>query len=337
MADAGGEGRRTWTAGDDEAGCRLDKFLAAPDRLGSRSRVATALERGKVFVNDAEASPADASVRLASGTIVSVWMDRPGSARKRRGAFSAGALRILHEDDALIVVDKPAGLLSVPLDRRDAAPSVYDLVEDHLRSHGKRRPLVVHRIDQDTSGLVVFATDARAQDELKGQFRRREPERVYWAVVHGHPRPLAGEWRDRIVWDERAQIQKVTHPRDPNGVDAICQYRVLETFSDSSLVEVRLHTGKRNQIRLQARLRGHPLVGERRYVYDSSELRPIPFARHALHAYRLAFRHPMDGRALRFEAPIPADLEVLLQELRGTRDGVSTGDARAGTRRRRRS
>jgi 23S rRNA pseudouridine1911/1915/1917 synthase len=173
-----------WTVTDEEAGARLDKFLAAPGRLGSRSRVAAALERGKVFVNDVEMTLADASSRVVGGATIAVWMDRPGSARKSRGAFSSGALEILHEDDALIVVDKPAGLLSVPLDRRDAAPSVYDLVEDHLRSHGKRRPLVVHRIDQDTSELVVFATNARAQEPLRAQFRRREPERVYWAVVY---------------------------------------------------------------------------------------------------------------------------------------------------------
>jgi len=316
LTKGAGRGGTVWTVSHEEAGERLDKFLAAAGRLGSRSRVVTALQRGKVFVDDVEATLADASSRLASGTHIRVWMDRPGTSRQPRGAFSSGALRILYEDDALIVVDKPAGLLSVPLDQRDAAPSVYELVETHLRSRGKRRPLVVHRIDQDTSGLVVFVTDARAQEELKGQFRRREPERVYWTVVHGHPRPSAGEWRDRIVWDERARIQKVTHPRDPKGVDAICEYRVLETFSDASLVEVRLQTGKRNQIRLQARLRGHPLVGERRYTYDSSELQPIAFARHALHAYRLAFRHPVDGRELRFEAPIPADLARLLARLR---------------------
>lgn len=243
-------------------------------------------------------------------------MDKPGTARRRRGTFSAGALRILHEDDALIVLDKPAGLLSVPLDQPDAAASAFELVEDHLRSHGKKRPLVVHRIDQDTSGLVVFAKDLRAQQELKGQFRRREPERLYWAVVYGHPLPGAGEWRDRLVWDERAQIQKVTHPRDPNGTDASCDYVVLESFAESSLIEVRLHTGKRNQIRLQARARGYPLVGEQRYTFDSSERREIAFARHALHAYRLAFRHPLDGRALRFEAPLPPDFVELLQRLR---------------------
>lgn len=305
-----------WTVGDEEAGVRLDKFLASPGRLGSRSRVITALERGKVFVNDVEMTLADASSRTLGGTIVSVWMDRPGSARKRRGAFSEGQLDILHEDDALIVLDKPAGLLSVPLDQRDAAPSVYDLVEDHLRSHGKRRPLVVHRIDQDTSGLVVFAKHARAQDELRGQFRRREPERVYWAIVYGRPEPAAGVWRDRLVWDEKASIQKETHPGDPKGIDASCDYQVIETFEDTSLIEVRLHTGKRNQIRIQARLRGHTLVGERRYVFGPSELRPIAFARHALHAYRLAFRHPTDGRPLRFEAPIPSDFGELLEKLR---------------------
>ena len=307
---------RRWTIGDEDAGVRLDKFLAAPERLGSRSRVVTALERGRIYVNEQETTLADASSRLTAGVVIAVWMDKPGTARKRRGVFNAGALRILHEDDAFIVLDKPAGLLSVPLDQRDAAPSAFELVEDHLRSHGKKRPLIVHRIDQDTSGLVVFAKDARAQVELKGQFRRREPERIYWAVVYGHPHPGAGIWRDRLVWDERAQIQKATHPRDPNGTDASCEYEVIETFESASLLEVRLHTGKRNQIRIQARLRGYPLVGERRYTFDSSERRQIVFARHALHAYRLAFRHPFDGRPLRFEAPIPPDLAGLLALLR---------------------
>lgn len=126
---------------------------------------------------------------------------------------------------------------------------------------------------------------------------------------------------DRLVWDERASIQKETHPNDPRGVDARCAYRMLETFAESSLIEVRLDTGKRNQIRIQARLRGYPLVGERRYTFDSAERRQVPFARHALHAYRLAFRHPFDGRALRFEAPLPADFTELLTSLRSQQTG----------------
>jgi 23S rRNA pseudouridine1911/1915/1917 synthase len=98
----------------------------------------------------------------------------------------------------------------------------------------------------------------------------------------------------------------------------VCRYRTLETFAETSLLEVRLETGKRNQIRIQARLRGHTLVGEKRYVFGPAILRPVPFERQALHARRLAFRHPADERSLAFEAPLPADLEDLLTRLRRT-------------------
>ena len=101
-------------------------------------------------------------------------------------------------------------------------------------------------------------------------------------------------------------------------MDAVSEYRVVERFAGTSLVEVRLHTGKRNQIRIQARLRGHTLVGETRYTYGPGELRPVRFPRHALHAHRLAFRHPADGRPLRFEAPVPDDFTSLLARLRRT-------------------
>jgi 23S rRNA pseudouridine1911/1915/1917 synthase len=180
----------------------------------------------------------------------------------------------------------------------------------------KRRPFVVHRIDRDTSGLVVFTKDPRTQRELREQFKRREPERVYLAVVYGHPNPPEGTWCDRIVWDTRALIMKETHPRDPNGRDAVSAYRVLESFETTSLVEVCLHTGKRNQIRLQARLRGHTLVGEQRYVFGPGELRPIAFGRQALHAIRLSFRHPASERPMRFESPLPPDVEQLIGRLR---------------------
>jgi 23S rRNA pseudouridine1911/1915/1917 synthase len=305
-----------WRVTEDEAGSRLDKFLASPDRLGSRSRVVTALERGRVFVNDVESAAGDGSSRVAAGDDVCVWTDRPGTARRRPDAVRRSALQIVFEDGDLIVLDKPAGLLSVPLDVREAAASIFEQVEDHLRRSGKRRPLVVHRIDRETSGLVVFAKHPDAQRQLKEQFRRREPERIYWAVVYGCPDPASGTWRDRLVWDERASIQKETSRNDPNGLDAIADYRVVERFATTSLVEVRLVTGKRNQIRIQARLRGHTLVGERRYVFGPDNLRPLAFPRHALHAYRLAFRHPASGRPLRFEAPVPDDLTALFDRLR---------------------
>ena len=185
-----------------------------------------------------------------------------------------------------------------------------------FRPSGKRKPLVVHRIDQDTSGLVVFAKDQAAQDRLKAQFKRREPERVYWAVVYGYPAPPAGLWRDRLVWDTKALIQKETHPRDPDGTDALSEYLVIERFEETSLLEVRLVTGRRNQIRIQARLRGHTLVGEQRYTYGPELLRPVVFGRHALHARRLAFRHPADDRQLVFDAAAPPDFSDLLARLR---------------------
>jgi len=279
-----------------------------------------ALERGKIFVNGGEMTLDDAARRLVAGDVVRVWMDRPGSAR-RASRNETGDLEILYEDDQLLVLNKPAGLLSVPLERKMGASSVYDQLEDYFRPRGKRRPFVVHRIDRDTSGLVLFAKDARTQEALKAQFRRREPERVYLAVVYGHPEPNTGTWRDRLVWDRKALIQKETHPRDPQGTDAISDYRVVERFRDTSLIEVRLQTGKRNQIRIQARLRGHTLVGERRYVYGPDALRPIVFSRQALHAYRLTFVHPADRRVLHFEAPLPVDFRELVDRLRARAHG----------------
>lgn len=305
-----------WTATGDDAGLRLDKFLAAPERLGSRARAVTALERGKVYVNTIEVGVADSGRRLAVGDIVRLWMDRPGSARARPRIGRAGDLDVVFEDDDLLVVNKPAGILSVPLERKTDVPSVYEQIEDRFRSHGKRRPFVVHRIDQDTSGLVVFAKHAEAQKRLKLQFARREPDRVYLAVVYGHPDPASGSWRDMLVWDTKALIQKETHPRDPNGTEALSEYRVVESFRDASLIEVRLRTGRRNQIRIQARLRGHTLVGEERYVYGPDTLRTIDFGRQALHAYRLRCQHPGDGRTMTFEAPTPKDLQDLLARLR---------------------
>lgn len=304
-----------WTIVEDEAGGRLDKFLAGPERLASRARAMTAIERGKVFLNDAEATSADASARLVVGDRVRVWMDRPGSAKARPRPQQVAEVTIVYEDEVLLVVNKPAGLLAVPLERKAEAPSVFDRLEDHFRSRGKRKPLVVHRIDRDTSGLVVFAKTLRAQEALKEQFKRREPERVYWAVVYGRPSPPEGTWRDHLVWDTKALIQKETHRNDPRASEAISEYRVLQTFAAASLVEVRLRTGRRNQIRIQARLRGHTLVGEKRYVYGPDEIRPIAFERQALHARRLSFLHPGDGRRLTFEAPPPADFAALLARL----------------------
>jgi 23S rRNA pseudouridine1911/1915/1917 synthase len=296
--------------------------------------VRAALDRGQVFVNEIEA--VNGATPLTSGDVVRLWRDRPGSARLRRFVASAAQarqhsisrarpLQILYEDEALLVVNKPAGLLAVPLGRRSSTAlgagkssrSAYSLLAEHLGPRGRRTPFVVHRIDRDTSGIVVFAKTAAAQHALKDQFARHEPERVYWAIVHGHPRPARGRWRDYLAWDDDELKQRVTHATNPRAVEAISEYRVLEAFADASLVEVRLHTGKRNQIRIQAAQRGHPLIGELQYVAGRSKRTGPTLPRQALHAHRLSFAHPIDGRPLTFEAPLPPDLGDLLRRLRG--------------------
>jgi 23S rRNA pseudouridine1911/1915/1917 synthase len=272
-------------------------------------------------VNEREVTLASAAACLAAGDVVRVWADRPGTARRTSAVSRERDLPIVYEDDAVIVLNKPAGLLAVPLplERRFDAPSVFEDLTVYLRRFRRHKPFVVHRIDRDTSGLVVFAKSEVAQSALKEQFKRREPERVYQAVVYGCPSPPTGTWRDHLVWDVKALIQKETHPRDPRGKEAISHYRVVEALTGASLIEVSLVTGKRNQIRIQARLRGHTLVGEQRYTYGPETLRTIAFPRQALHAHRLVFGHPADGRELRFEVSMPADMKALVERLRARR------------------
>jgi 23S rRNA pseudouridine1911/1915/1917 synthase len=316
----GGEAPRrgvAWTVSAGEAGQRLDKFLAAADRAGSRGRAGDALARGRVFLNEQEATPADGARLVAAGDAVRLWMDRPGSATRRTPPPSRGGLPLLYEDDDLVVADKPAGLLTVPLDDDPDSPSALELLRQRFRSHGGRDPLVVHRIDRDTSGAVVFALNPRARGLLAAQFADRTPERIYLAVVHGHPFPPAGHWADRLVWDDEACLQRAARDDDPRAVDAMSDYRVLDAFADAALIEVRLQTGRQGQIRVQAQLRGHPLVGDRRYApRGRSPGGEIAFPRQALHAHRLAFAHPADRRKVEVTSPPPADFEALIRRLR---------------------
>jgi 23S rRNA pseudouridine1911/1915/1917 synthase len=305
-----------WHVSAEEGGMRLDAFLAVEGRAGSRGRATRALTRGQVFVNDHEATSADAGQRVRPRDRVRLWLDRPGSATRRASAWSVGPLEILYEDAALLVINKPPGLLSVPLPRKPDEPAVTDYLERHLRSRGKQQPQVVHRIDRDTSGLLVVARTGPAAGALKAQFEARETERVYRAVVYGHLTPAAGTWRDHLAWDDRIMLQKAVSSRDRRGAEAVSRYTVIEQFEDGALIEVRLVTGKRNQIRLQAQLRGHPLVGEQRYTVEGDEREEIPFKRQALHAWKLGFRHPTDGRPLVFEAPLPSDMKKLIRRLR---------------------
>jgi 23S rRNA pseudouridine1911/1915/1917 synthase len=303
----------------DSVDQRLDKWLAGPNVVGSRSKARTALERGKVFLNGIEASTADAGRLLKEGDKVRIWQDRPGTSKlsPKSSAHRTG-LWIVYEDEHFLVINKPAGLLVQPLDdEEDGSPTLLDQVETYLRPRGKRTPLLVHRIDRDTSGLVLFAKDPKTQELLKAQFEKRRPERVYWAVVRGSVRPPSGTWIDWLFSSKKSIKQEVTKPNSPHAKKAISEYKVLEQFADAALLEVRLVTGKRNQIRVQAGTRGYPLVGERQYIYSEvKKLSILELDRQALHALKLVIEHPHTRKRLAFEAPLPEDISSLLKKLR---------------------
>ena len=303
-----------WTVTATDAGVRLDKWLAAEGRAGSRARALEALARGRVFLDDEEQDARDAGRRLVAGQRVRLWLDRPGSAA-RKGRRREGDLDIVFEDDLLLVVNKPPGLLTVPVATRPDEASVADLVASHWRSHRLRDPLVVHRIDRDTSGLVVFAKDGAAWKALKAQFLRREPERIYRAVVEGLPSPAAGTWRDWLRWSPGTMRTEQAAPRSAHAREAITHYAVDETFTAAALITCRLESGRRHQIRVQAWLHGHPLAGERLYRNEGSEP-PIAFPRQALHAVELSLEHPRSGKTMTWRAEPPADFQNLLKSLR---------------------
>lgn len=308
---------QTWRVSATDAGQRLDKFLAAAGRAGSRSRAADSIVRGRVFVDNVEIEPSGGARLVSDGELVRLWMDRPGSASRTPRPPVRDGLEIVHEDTDVVVVNKPAGLLTVPLDGDSAAPSVLALLWDRFRSHRTREPLVVHRIDKDTSGLVLFALHDAARSALVSQFAQRTPDRIYLALVNGHPDPAEGTWQDRLAWDDDAFVQRRAKPDDPEARDAECDYRVVSTFAEASLIEVRLHTGRQGQVRAQAQLHGHSLVGDRRYrPREGAPGHDLRFPRQALHAQRLAFDHPADARRVSFTAPTPPDLRDFLDRLR---------------------
>src|SRR5262245_48262628 len=216
---------QNWHVKESESGLRLDKWLAAAERLGSRSKALSAIERGKVFVNGVEQTGASAARRLKTGETVRLWMDRPGSAERRYAERHESGLHLLYEDSSVLVINKPAGLLTVPLSSQPDEPSLLDHVKHHLRSHKKLEPLLVHRIDRDTSGIVVFAKSSEAQRKLKDQFERRTAKRVYLAVVYGHSKPESGTWRDFLVWNQDSLKQQPAERRDRNAKEAVCRYR----------------------------------------------------------------------------------------------------------------
>lgn len=301
---------------------RLDKLLAAWPDVGSRRRARDAIQTGKVLV--AGAVCRDPGQQVAAGTLIEVQWNRPGTAKDRQKGereLRAAGLRILHEDAALIAVDKPPGLLTdtASQEQHRTRDSVAKRLRAYLRASGDR-PRTVHRIDRDTSGVVLFAKNDAAERPLREAFRNHRPERIYLALVLGKPSFEETTWEDHTRWNPRARVLARV-PEEAEGSRATrCDVRVRRQFGDRAAeLEVRLDTGRRNQIRLQAQLRNHPLLGERLYVEEAARrrLRELPPApRQMLHASRLWVRHPSTSEPLALLAPLPADYKKLTRQLR---------------------
>jgi len=231
-----------------------------------------------------------------------------GPQHRRPPRFSR-ELAILFEDDAVVAVNKPAGLLAVPAPGSDA-PSALSILSQDLRAH-RQRALVVHRIDRFASGVLLFAKTMRDRDALVRQFLAHTPVREYLAVVRGH---LATKEGTLVHYFRREGMhQKLSKERDSKAARAELRYCVERALRAASLLRVTLVTGLQNQIRVQLAALGHPVVGDRKYSHQEASERRID--RVALHAAALQFIHPRSGEAVSIECAPPPDLRSLLQAL----------------------
>ena len=296
------------------AGTRLDRWLA--DRLPelSRARLQSLIGAGCVRVDGAVRK---AAARLRGGERVEVDVPPPAAEEL---VPEPAALSILFEDEYVLVLDKPAGVVVHP-----GAGHARGTLAAALLAHapaiagvgGPRRPGIVHRLDKDTSGLLVVAKNRVAYDALVAQLARRSVTRGYLAVVHGRVRADEGVIDRPIGRHPRDRVRMAVRPAG-QGRRAVTRYRVLERFSGFTLLEVRLETGRTHQIRVHLAALGHPVAGDDVYGGRRREPLPIPLEGLALHAARLAFVHPATERPREFASPAPARIERLLSHLRDT-------------------
>lgn len=315
---------RRVTAEPGDTGQRLDRLLAT--RLGelSRTRLKHLVEDGRVSLDGAAVT--DPSLRVRAGQSFVLALPEAVADTPVPQAMD---LAICYEDAHLLVLDKPAGLVVHPAPGNPDRTLVNALLahcgESLAGIGGVRRPGIVHRLDKDTSGLMVVAKDEAAQAKLSADFAARRVTRAYGAVVWGVPQPRAGEIAGRIGRSPRNR-QKMAVLRS-GGKAAVTRYRVLRAFKDvAALVECRLATGRTHQIRVHMTESGHPLIGDATYgdrrslgrvraIPAETRERLIAFPRQALHAMLLGFRHPVSGEYLEFSSPFPRDIEELIELL----------------------
>jgi 23S rRNA pseudouridine1911/1915/1917 synthase len=311
------------TATAEHAGQRIDRFIADTAGAISRSRVKTLIDEGRLTGNTGRITQPAELVRAGATYILDLPPPIQATPRPQSIPFP-----ILYEDADLIVLDKPAGLVVHP------APGNLDgtLVNALLAHCGpgftgigaERRPGIVHRLDKDTSGVMVVAKTQLASDALTAAFAARDLDRAYKALVWGLPQPLTGEIEGAIGRDKRNRKRMAVV--DHGGKFALTRYRTVRGWQTSlALLECRLATGRTHQIRVHLSDKGYPVVGDplylRRVPAVAKTINPtlrgqlLDFPRQALHAASLGFRHPRTGRPISFEAALPADMQALLDEV----------------------
>src|SRR6201997_1028299 len=276
----------------------------------SRARAAELIGAGQVLV---DGQPAAKSDRVLAGAPLSVTLPPPREAPKPE---PVSGLTVLYEDDDIVVVDKPRGVAAHPTPGW-TGPTVLQglLAGGHTiaTSGAAERQGIVHRLDANTTGLMVVAKSERAYSVLKQAFRDREVDKRYHALVQGHPDPLRGTIDAPIArhpsGDGRFAVVA-------DGRESVTHYDTLEAFRAASLVEVKLETGRTHQIRVHMSAVRHPCVGDLLYGADPVLAARLRLTRQGLHAVRLGFAHPADGRPVEFTSPYPADLAAALDRLR---------------------
>ncbi|WP_448586114.1 RluA family pseudouridine synthase [Thermaurantiacus sp.] len=298
--------------GPEMRGLRLDRALALALPTWSRERLKALIAAGEVVLGGAPVR--DPARRVRGGEAVDLRLPAPPPMRL---AAEPIPLAIVYEDAHLLVVDKPAGLVVHPAAGNPEGTLVNALLHHCGESlsgiGGVARPGIVHRIDKDTSGLLVVAKTDPAHRGLARQFVAHSVGRRYLAVVLGTPVPPAGRIETRLARSP-ANRQRMAACAAPAGKLAITHYRVLEGLAGAALVECRLETGRTHQVRAHMAHIGHPLLGDR--LYGGRRVMGFGIARQALHAQSLSFRHPVTGENLDFSSPISPDIQALLSSLR---------------------
>ena len=293
---------------------RLDRRLRDTHPDLSWRQIRDAIEQGQVTIDGrVQRDPGHEVISRAN-----VKLDRNRPAQKRtRAPFD-----ILHEDDQILVIDKPAGVLSIPTTpgQGDSEDTILRRAREYVaHQHGRRSYVgMLHRLDRDTSGALAIALSKDAHAAGRELFKHHRFERHYLALVQGIPKVEQGTISSRISSEYKAGRRRLVGQQQ-EGLDATTDYVVREQFARAALVELQLHTGRQHQIRLHLEKLGHPLLGEKVYTADEKTLPPRPpgwSPRAMLHAWTLAFPNPVTQAQISVEAPLPADFKELLTRLR---------------------